>query len=330
MKSIDRSPPRGFTTLGPGKDFPVLPYFLLVFASWLLWIPAGARAAGALPFPWPFELSWVGVFAPVVFGSYFVFRAGGKAGLELHLARFVHWRFPKAYWLYAIFAMPAAALAVAAAFGAFGDPGFLSNGFERLAGGDVRAGIMARYESLNYESIGLFDALFTAMTISSSAFFAGFAGLALIDGGLSEEPGWRGYAYPVLHDRWGALPAALTVGAVWALWHMGPLQWKILFAEGRAAFFGFLPGYALLYFLVVLPLAVVFGWLYESTRGSLLVCFVFHAIYNATVTAVGLMFPGTPIMFGVIGFLWATVILILVRRGWRRFAFTDGVSLPAS
>ena len=75
---------------------------------------------------------------------------------------------------------------------------------------------------------------------------------------------------------------------------------------------------------------MIFGWLYESTHGSLLVCFVFYAIYNATVTAVGLMFPGTPIMFGVIGLLWATVILILVRRGWRRFASTDDESPPES
>ena len=67
-----------------------------------------------------------------------------------------------------------------------------------------------------------------------------------------------------------------------------------------------------------------------GSGGSLLVCFIFHAIYNATVTTVSLMFPGAPIMFGVIGLLWATVLLILLRRGCRRFAPTDGESNPES
>lgn len=311
----------GFSELGPGRTFPVLPFFLAIFASWLLWIPAGARAAGVLPFPWPFELAWLGVFSPLAFGLYFTARAGGRGAVLSFLARFIRWRFPAIYWLYAVLAIPAAALLSVAGLAAVDDPALLGGAARRLVSGEAQAALMSvKYAPLNYESIGPFDHLFRSMTDSVPVFIVAFLALALIDGGVSEEPGWRGYAYPILRDRWGALPAAVVVGFVWALWHMGPPQWQILFAQGGDAFAAFLPGYALAYVMVVLPLAVVFSWLYDNTRGSLLICFVAHAVYNITVAGAYVLTPEQPVIYGVIFFLWLTAIAIVIRRGWRRFA----------
>ncbi len=317
------SRPDGWTELGPGKGYPVLPFFLAVFASWLLWIPAGARAAGVLPFPWPFELAWIGVFSPLIFGLYFTARAGGRPALNTFLGRFVHWRFGAGYWAYALFAVPAAALATVLGFAVLEGPEMLVRAADRLASGEAWAFLMAqKYTVLNYESLGPFDALFGAMATSPGVFAAGFLALAIIDGGVSEEPGWRGYAYPILQDRYGALPAALIVGFVWALWHLGPSQWQILFGQGLEAFLAFLPGYAAAYFMIVLPLAIVFAWLYEGSRGSLLLCFVAHAVYNTAIAGAVVLFPGKPIIFGVLVFLWLSAIAIVVRWGWRRFSAT--------
>jgi membrane protease YdiL (CAAX protease family) len=45
----------------------------------------------------------------------------------------------------------------------------------------------------------------------------------LIGGPLGEEPGWRGYALPILQRRFGPVTGALVLGLVWAVWHL-PLR----------------------------------------------------------------------------------------------------------
>ncbi len=294
-------------------------FFALIFSSWLLWIPAGARAAGVLPFPWPMELAFLGVFSPFLFGLLLTARAGGRRGVAQFFARFVAWRFPIAYWLYALFAMPAAALAAAFALSLVGDGGLFAEGIAQFVSGEAMQAVMTRNAERVYESVGVFTAFHHWQATSVAAFAFGYLGLALVDGGVSEEPGWRAFAYPILRDHWGALPAALVVGAVWAAWHIGPFQWKILFADGPDAFLAFLPGHLLLYVVGVLPLAIIFSWLYDSTRGSLLVCFFVHATFNMTSTFANLMFDG-PVILGVIALLWVTAIAILATRGWRSFA----------
>ena len=82
--------------------------------------------------------------------------------------------------------------------------------------------------------------------------------------GLGEEIGWRGYALPRLQRRWGALAASLVLGVIWALWHWHPANLEIL---GR---------FPIWHLLTVLPVAVVYTWLYNRTGGSLLVAVVFH------------------------------------------------------
>lgn len=311
---------RAMTPIGPGRDYPVLPFFLLIFLSWALWIPAGARAAGKLPFPFPAEIAWLGVFMPFFAGTFLLARYGGGQQLGPFFARFIKWRFHPGYWLYALLAMPLAAFLATVFFSLIGGENLLPGAIERLSDGTIPTELLARYRGNSYESLGAFTSLYDAMEGSAMVFGAGFAFFLLADGGISEEPGWRGYAYPILRDRWGALPAALAVGAVWATWHLGPQQWKILFEGGTGAFFEFLPGYALLYIVGVLPLAIIFSWLYEGTGGSLLACFIIHASFNMTSTVAGYAVPEAPVILGVIGLLWLTVLILLIRHGWRRFS----------
>ena len=41
----------------------------------------------------------------------------------------------------------------------------------------------------------------------------------IIYGGISEEPGWRGFALPRLQAKFSPLVSSLILGVVWAVWH---------------------------------------------------------------------------------------------------------------
>lgn len=94
--------------------------------------------------------------------------------------------------------------------------------------------------------------------------------------GLFEEPGWRGYALPMLQRDRSALAAAVLLGVVWAVWHLPEL---ISDAGEREP----LP-----YLIAVVAWSVVLAWVYNSTGGSLLLVILMHAAIN---TAMKFLMP---------------------------------------
>ena len=114
-----------------------------------------------------------------------------------------------------------------------------------------------------------FVLLFVGLVIANS----------IIGGGL-EEIGWRGFMLPRLQSSFDALTASVVVGVVWMLWH-APLF--------------VVPGVVqtdlpVLPFIVQgIALAVVFTWLYNSTRGSVLLAVLLHGSFNAWLSTVWLL-----------------------------------------
>jgi len=99
----------------------------------------------------------------------------------------------------------------------------------------------------------------------------------LVAGGGNEEPGWRGYALPKLQERYSALTASLAIGVVWACWHL-PLFAFSIADYGSNPFVLYLP--------LVVATAVGFTWLYNSTRGSVLLAMILHAGFNTATVLV--------------------------------------------
>lgn len=90
------------------------------------------------------------------------------------------------------------------------------------------------------------------------AYLSTFGFVAVLGGGL-EEPGWRGYALPLLQHRYSPLTATAVLGLVWGLWHV--------------------PLYGPLGFVVPFVLAFFYTWLYNVT-GSVLLCILLHASFT--------------------------------------------------
>ena len=114
-------------------------------------------------------------------------------------------------------------------------------------------------------------------TTPTAADFAGwytlpliFLSTTLINGPLPEEPGWRGFLLPRLQSNYTPLVASLIVGVIWASWHL-PLL--ISDPSGQRP--------ALQFTVLVVAQSVVFTWVYNSTRGSVLLVILMHGSFNS-------------------------------------------------
>jgi membrane protease YdiL (CAAX protease family) len=117
---------------------------------------------------------------------------------------------------------------------------------------------------------------------------------------MLEEIGWRGYALPTLQRRYSALASSLMIGVFWTLWHWPQFAVKdSLMATNYHNFFWFA--------VFTLLISVSYSWLYNSTKGSLLVVSLYHSSIN-TVNA--FLFVNSSVSYSVFPFyLLVTAIL---------------------
>ena len=127
-------------------------------------------------------------------------------------------------------------------------------------------------------------------------------------GGAWEEPGWRGYALPLLLRRHSALVASAVLGVIWTLWHVP------LFLTGHVPW----PDAA-----AVFALSFVFTAIYLHTAGSVLIAFLLHASINGAGEFFIALFAGADRvrMYWILVALCAVIVgvaMLVSRDRWRR------------
>ena len=147
-----------------------------------------------------------------------------------------------------------------------------------------------------------------------------FVRILFLGGPLGEELGWRGFALPRLSQQHTALTSSVLLGLIWGLWHIplyfvpGTGQNEILRSGSNLAFaIGGFVGWTI-------GLSVLFTWLYNQTRGSLLVVIAFHAAVNLAAflpAAVGS--AGAAPLLNVL-VTWLVAAAVVVRYGRRTLA----------
>jgi uncharacterized protein len=119
-------------------------------------------------------------------------------------------------------------------------------------------------------------------TLSQPVALAVFIVQMIVGGPLAEELGWRGFALDRLQSRWTALGSSLLLGAIWGLWHL-PLFFMKGTTQGEM---GLLSLRFWLFFIQVLPLAVLFTWVYNNNGRSTLSAILMHFMTNSTITLI--------------------------------------------
>jgi membrane protease YdiL (CAAX protease family) len=134
----------------------------------------------------------------------------------------------------------------------------------------------------------------------------------LVISGFSEELGWRGYALDELQARWGALAASLVLGLVHSLWHL-PLFFIPGITQGEMGLFSL----GALVFMAGGPAgAVIFTWVYNNTRRSILSAVLLHFMINLCLDVLLGLQAGLPTGYSAV---YTGVLLLLdvgIAAGW--------------
>lgn len=121
--------------------------------------------------------------------------------------------------------------------------------------------------------------------------------------GLGEEPGWRGFALPHLQTKHSPLIGSLILAPVWTLWHLpligNEFPWPVVAPFVLSVFGG----------------TFMLTWLFNSTKGSVLLPMLFHATIN-TIGA-GLIFPlfsgaSLVLLWWIYGIVWLCAGLAVI------------------
>jgi membrane protease YdiL (CAAX protease family) len=247
----------------------------LALAAFPKQVQAVTGPLGKLTTSWPF---YVAVWAPTLSALVLSLAFGGLAGLRALAARAL--RPAPIGWIgVALFGIPAALLVFSLA--------------ERvLAPGGQH------FIDLHALAIGMPVLLFTSAVVADS-------------GGLGEEPGWRGFALPRLLQLMGPLPAGITLGVVWGVWHL-----PAFLAQGALgqSSFG-------LFLVAITAMSVCMTWIYVHANGNFLIAgFIPHIIANLMGDAHVL--ARDPDLIEAVVFLALAAIIILTYgpslQRWRR------------
>ncbi len=111
----------------------------------------------------------------------------------------------------------------------------------------------------------------------SIASLTGIILFQFFSGPFSEEAGWRGFALPRLESKHNALLSSLILGVIWTFWHL-----PLFYLTGATQVGIPLP----IYLMLVITVATYLTWLYNNTRGSLVITILAHFAYNLSSTLI--------------------------------------------
>lgn len=116
--------------------------------------------------------------------------------------------------------------------------------------------------------------------------------------GLFEEVGWRGFALPRLQQRMTRLPAALLLGAVWAVWHL-----PLLVSEPTRQ------RPVVQFLILVVAQAVFLSRLYNASTAGLPLVILSHAVIDTSAQFVLPLFAGSgyQLVWWALAGLWTVV-----------------------
>ncbi len=247
--------------------YPLAGYFTLTFAgAWLALLPLllDTHGIGLVPITLPDVVFFIlaGLAGPTLAAFVMTAVTGGKAGVRQLLRRYVLWRVGIQWYLLVLLGPPLVLL--------LGETVFL--------GATPWNALIVKWPEI-----------FTS--------YLPLLGIIVVFAQLLEEPGWTGFAVPRLQQKYGPLLGACILGVFWALWHLPTMFINSDIGSGRVPLPEVLPSMGRLMLLAVIS-RIIWTWVFNNTKGSILIAILLHAASDAAISLVFLQIIGYPILFG--------------------------------
>jgi membrane protease YdiL (CAAX protease family) len=175
----------------------------------------------------------------------------GRAGVRQLLKRMVQWRVGLVWYAFALIGMPLLYIASIAAV----------------------PGALASFKTPELSTVLAYPVFYIVLLV--------------IGGPLTEEPGWRGFALSRLQQRWGPLVGTVTLGLLWAAWHLPNYfrpDWAAV--NGGLSFTGIA-----IFAAAAVSMSMIITWAFNHTGGSIMIAILIHASLNFSQGLTGDLFP---------------------------------------
>jgi uncharacterized protein len=223
-------------------------------------------SSGVLPFQFPFAMTITLGWGFIFVSLFMTWLTLGKEAMVKLFKRFFLWRVDWKWWLAALLLLPALQFASV----------LLTSWLTHVP---------ADFSHPMIREVVPLEAPLLALVLPWLVF-------EILTNG--EEWGWRGYVLPRLQAKHSALVASLIVGVIWGVWHLP--KFLGTGAGGERSFLWFV--------IAHVALSVLYTWLYNSTRGSLLLVTLFHASGNTA----GMFLP---VSFAAAGGIMPNLMIVL-------------------
>lgn len=227
------------------EKYPLASFFVLAIGlSWVFMVTDMLGSRGIIPFRLPLALQVVMGYMPTLAAVIVAGKTKGKAGIRSLLGKLLIARVRAGWYLFALFGI--AIIYIAAIM--------LYNQFSGLPALPVLSERTPAFSS----PLELLPQIVILFLITG-----------IING---EELGWRGFALPRLQAKYNALLSSLILGVIWAVFHL-PLFFTLTgSSQADWSFTNFLISTA--------AMSVLYTWMYNNTRGSVLLAYLLHAAAN--------------------------------------------------
>ncbi|NRT80237.1 CPBP family intramembrane glutamic endopeptidase [Clostridium beijerinckii] len=181
----------------------------------------------------------VGSLMPSLMAIIFIKYLYGRIGLRKFLKKLTIWKVNPLFYVFILFY----------SISSFYVPSFIC----LIAGADYKIHIKNQIFGFNLDNpLSLLACLLVIL---------------IFGGPLGEELGWRGFVLPILQEKYSQLLSGVIVGVIWTCWHIPMFLFHI---QGYDNF--------IVYLLQTISLSIIYTWIYNHVKGSLLIPVLYHCI----------------------------------------------------